>query len=104
MKSGGYALDTFELLYLARGAAFGASYADVYANLPALRVVAFLAVVAAALSVFQIYRPGYRYLFIGVGLLVLGHVIREIGLDSARSLRKWKRSSRRWRKPDGEGG
>ncbi len=50
VKSGGYVLDTFELLYSPRGAAFGASYTDLYANLPALRALIFLAAVAADLS------------------------------------------------------
>ena len=74
VKSAGYFLDTFELLYSSQGAAFGASYADVYARLPALRVVTVLALISAGLAVFQIYRPGWRYLFAGLGLLVVFHL------------------------------
>jgi uncharacterized protein len=75
IKAGGYFLDTFELLYSSRGAAFGASYVDVYANLPALRILAFLALIGAGLCLVQIYRPGVKYLFVGVGALVLVHVV-----------------------------
>ncbi len=75
IKAGGYFLDTFGLLYSPRGAAFGASYADVYASLPALRILTFLAVISAVLCLFQIYRPGFKYLFIGLGALILVHII-----------------------------
>lgn len=75
VKAGGYYLDTFEILYSSRGAAFGASYADVYANLPALRILAFLAVIASGLSLLQIYRPGFKYLFVGLGGLILVHLV-----------------------------
>ncbi|OGQ25194.1 MAG: hypothetical protein A3C54_05950 [Deltaproteobacteria bacterium RIFCSPHIGHO2_02_FULL_60_17] len=74
VKAGGYYLDAFELLYSSRGAAYGATYADVYANLPALRVLALLALIASGLSLLQIYRPGFKYLFVGVGGLILVHL------------------------------
>src|SRR5918992_842189 len=75
IKAGGYFLDTFSLLYSSSGAAFGASYTDVYANLPALRILTFLALIGAGLCLVQIYRPGFKYLFVGVGALVLVHVV-----------------------------
>lgn len=75
VKAGGYFLDRFELLYSPRGAAFGASYADVYASLPVLRILIVLAVISAVLCLFQIYRPGFKYLFIGLGALILVHII-----------------------------
>ncbi len=75
VKAGGYYLDAFELLYSSRGAAFGATYADVYANLPALRILALLALIASGLSLFQIYRPGFKYLFVGLGALILVHLV-----------------------------
>jgi uncharacterized membrane protein (UPF0182 family) len=73
VKAGGYYLDTWELLYSPRGAAFGASYADVYGSLPMLRILVVLAVVAAGTCLVQIYRPGFKYLLAGVGLLLLVH-------------------------------
>jgi uncharacterized membrane protein (UPF0182 family) len=75
IKSGGYFLDTFELLYSSRGAASGASYADVYANLPILRIISVLALAAAGLCFTQIFRPGFRYILAGLGPLVLVHIV-----------------------------
>ena len=75
VKSAGYLLDTFELLYSRRGAAFGASYADVYASLPTLRFMALVALIASALCVAQIYRPGFKYILVGGGGLLLAHVV-----------------------------
>lgn len=74
-KAIGYLLDSYELVYSSRGAAFGASYTDIYAILPALRILAFLALVAAVLCILQISRPGFRYLIGGVVALVLVHVV-----------------------------
>ncbi|MBI2087842.1 MAG: UPF0182 family protein [Deltaproteobacteria bacterium] len=75
IKAAGYYLDTFELLYSPRGAAFGASYADVYAGLPALRLLTFLSVIGAGLCLLQIYRPGFAYVLSGLGALVLVHIV-----------------------------
>jgi len=75
VQAGGYLLDALELLYSPRGAAFGASYTDIYANLPALRTLAILSLVAAGLTFFQIFRPGAKYLFSGLGALLLVHVL-----------------------------
>ncbi|HXV79947.1 MAG TPA: UPF0182 family protein, partial [Candidatus Binatia bacterium] len=75
VKAAGYLLESYELVYSSRGAAFGASYTDVYANLPALRILAMLSAVAAALCFTQIYRPGFRYIVLGVGALVVAHLV-----------------------------
>ncbi len=75
IKAGGYVLDAYDLLYSPTGAAFGASYADVFASLPVLRAMSFLALAAAGLSIFQIFRPGFRYLIIGVGALIVVHIL-----------------------------
>jgi uncharacterized membrane protein (UPF0182 family) len=75
VKAAGYYLDTFELVYASSGAAFGASYTDVYAILPALRFLSFLALAAAVACAVQIYRPGWRYLIGGIAVLLVAHVI-----------------------------
>src|SRR3989304_3793637 len=74
IKSAGYFLDTFELLYSSRGAAFGASYADVYANLPILRIISVLALAAAGPCFPPIFLPGVREMLAGLGSLILVHV------------------------------
>jgi hypothetical protein len=74
-KAGGYYLDAFDLLHSPRGVSHGASYADVHGNLPALRVLTFLALIAAALCCAQIYRTGYKFIILGVGALVAVHLL-----------------------------
>jgi uncharacterized membrane protein (UPF0182 family) len=83
VKAGGYYLDAFELLYSDHGAAFGASYTDVHARLPALRLLAFLALAVSVLAVLQIYRAGYRPVLVGIAVLV---VIHAVGLNVYPSL------------------
>jgi uncharacterized membrane protein (UPF0182 family) len=72
VRAWGFWLDRFELLYSARGLVFGASYTDVHASLPALQVLAVLAVLCAVACVVQTRRPGWRFLV--AGLVVLGVV------------------------------
>ncbi len=75
IKACGYYLDAFDLLHAPRGVSFGASYADIYGILPALRVLTFLALIAAALCFVQIARTGYKFVFLGVGALVAVHLL-----------------------------
>jgi hypothetical protein len=75
VKAAGYYLDAFEVVYSSRGAAFGASYADVYALLPALRILCFLSLAAAIICVLQMSRPGWRFLIAGIAVLLVAHVI-----------------------------
>jgi uncharacterized membrane protein (UPF0182 family) len=75
VQAGGYVLDSFDLVYSTRGAAFGASYADVYAVLPALRILTVLALIAGVLSAVQIHRPGFILLFAGLGTLLVVHIV-----------------------------
>jgi uncharacterized membrane protein (UPF0182 family) len=74
-KAVGYYLDAFDLLYSTRSAGFGAGYADIHAVLPALRVLAVIALLASAICVTQIYRDGFRLLVLGLGGLVVAHAI-----------------------------
>ena len=57
LRAVGFWLDRFELVYSPRGIVFGATYTDIHASLPALGVLAVLAVVCAATCVLQIGRP-----------------------------------------------
>ncbi len=82
-KAGSYFLDRFELLYSPRGAAFGASYADVYGSLPTLNILVVLALIAAGLCLAQIFRPGFRFILTGLVGLVLVHFL---GLTAYPSL------------------
>jgi uncharacterized membrane protein (UPF0182 family) len=75
VKAGGYYLDTFALLLSPRGIVFGAGYADLYANLPALRVLMILALVCAAICIWQIGRPGIRPVFYALAALLVANVL-----------------------------
>ncbi len=74
-KAASYYLDCFELLYSPRGAAFGASYTDVYASLPTLRILAVISLIAGGLCLVQVNRPGFKFILIGVGGLLAAHVL-----------------------------
>jgi uncharacterized membrane protein (UPF0182 family) len=75
IKAFGYFLDAFDLVYSSRGATYGAGYTDVYALLPALRVLGVLSLAAAAVCVVQIYRPGWSLLLTAVGVVLVAHLI-----------------------------
>ena len=74
----GYRLSVYELVYSPRGAAFGAGYADIHARLPALWFLVALSVLAAALLLVGIRRPGVRLAttaagaWVGAAILVGG--------------------------------
>jgi uncharacterized membrane protein (UPF0182 family) len=75
VKAGGYYLDTYELLLSPRSVLFGAGYTDVNAALPALRVLAVLALAAAAVCIWQIGRRGIRPLAWTLGILLAANVV-----------------------------
>ncbi len=72
LRGVGFWLDRYDLLYSPRGFVFGASYTDVNAALPVLRVLAVLALLCAGACVVQMRRPGW--LFLVAGLVVLAVV------------------------------
>jgi uncharacterized protein len=69
LKAVGFYLDRFDLLYSPRGVIFGAAYTDINASLPALGVLAVVAVLCAVACVVQTTRPGLQILAGGVALL-----------------------------------
>ncbi|HEY6198396.1 MAG TPA: UPF0182 family protein [Candidatus Binatia bacterium] len=75
VKAAGYYLDGFQLLYASSGAAYGPGYTALHATLPVLRLLAVLSLLGAAVLLFQIWRPGIRYLLLTVAALVLVHVV-----------------------------
>jgi uncharacterized protein len=70
-KAWGYYLGTFDLLTSRRGVVEGASYTDVRAQLPALRILTFIAVACAILFLVNIRMRGWAIPVIALGLLVL---------------------------------
>jgi uncharacterized membrane protein (UPF0182 family) len=75
VKAAGYYLDTYSLLFSPRGIVFGATYTDVSAQLPALRVLTILSLVCAAICIWQIGRRGIRPVFIALAALLVANVV-----------------------------
>lgn len=79
VKAGGYYLDTYGLLFSPRGVVFGASYSDIHAQLPALRILTILSLACAAVCIWQIGRRGIRPVVIALAVL-LGANILGLGI------------------------
>ncbi len=77
VRAAGFWLDAYDLLYSTRGAAFGASFADVHAVLPALRV---LTVLFAVFGVLLIANAWLRTVRLAVGTVALIVVAWIVGL------------------------
>ncbi len=75
VKAWGYYLGTFDLLTSSRGVVAGASYTDVKAQLPALRILIFIAIACAVLFFVNIRMRGWALPVIAVGLLALVSVV-----------------------------
>jgi uncharacterized protein len=73
-KGWGYFLGRFDLLTSGRGVVTGASYTDVNAQLPALKILVFIAVVCAILFLVNIRLRGWALPVIAVGLLALASI------------------------------
>ncbi len=71
LKAWGYLLSMYGLVYSPRGVVFGASYSDVYALIPGLKILAVIAVVAALTLLVGIFRPGIRLTIASVVLLLI---------------------------------
>ena len=74
-KAWGYYLGQFDLLTSTRGVVVGASYTDVNAQLPALRILVVIAIACAILFLVNIRLRGWALPVIAVGLLALVSII-----------------------------
>ncbi len=71
----GFWLDAFDLLYSPRGPAFGASFTDVYAVLPALRVLLVLFVACGLLLVANVWLRTVRLAITTVALIAVAWAV-----------------------------
>ncbi len=78
LKAWGYHLSTYDLLYSTRGVVFGASYTDLFATLPALRILTGLATVCGLLCLIQIWYRRLTLLVGGLGILVAAAIIGQL--------------------------
>jgi uncharacterized protein len=75
LKAVGYWLQRYELTYSTRGVVDGANYTDVHAQLPALYLLVAISIFAAGLFIFNIWRRGWAFPIIAVGLWAFTSVI-----------------------------
>jgi uncharacterized membrane protein (UPF0182 family) len=75
LKAWGYRLDQFSLLFSPRGVVTGASYTDVHAQLPALRLLMLVAPVCAVLFFLNMRSRDFTLPVAGTLLLVLSSVL-----------------------------
>ncbi|HEX2051557.1 MAG TPA: UPF0182 family protein [Actinomycetota bacterium] len=75
VKSAQYYLGTFQLNFSARGAVTGASYTDVHAQLPALRLLAIVSIVSAILFLVNIRVRTVRLPLAAIGIWILVAVL-----------------------------
>jgi uncharacterized membrane protein (UPF0182 family) len=75
LKAWGYYLDRFELVYSPRGVVTGASYTDVHAQLPALRMLFFVAIICAGLFFWGARSRGLTFPVAGIVLLGLTSIL-----------------------------
>ena len=77
-KALGYRLQAYYLLYSDRGAAFGASYTDVSAQLLAYNILFVIALACAALILINIYFRGLWLPLAGIGFLALSSLLLNV--------------------------
>jgi uncharacterized membrane protein (UPF0182 family) len=75
VKAYGYFLGKYTLLVSPRGVVTGASYTDIHAELPALRLLVFIAIACALLFLVNIRSHGWSLPVIAVGLLGVVSVV-----------------------------
>jgi len=75
LKAWGYRLDQFNLLYSQRGVVTGASYTDVHAQLPALKLLMIIAIVISVLFFVNARFKNWLLPIGGIGLLILTSIV-----------------------------
>lgn len=68
LKSWGYQLNTYELLFSQNGLMFGATYSDVHARLLALKVLMIVSLIVAAVILVNIFVQKLNWVVLGVGV------------------------------------
>ncbi|MEU0521353.1 UPF0182 family protein [Streptosporangium sp. NPDC006007] len=75
LKAAAYWIDRYGLVFSDRGFAYGASYTDVNAVLPAKTILAIIALICAVLFFAGVVRPGGMLPGVAFGLLVLSAIL-----------------------------
>jgi uncharacterized membrane protein (UPF0182 family) len=75
LKAYAYYLDQFGLAFSPRGVVTGPSYTDVNAQIPALRILVFVAVICAAIFFVNLRFRGWTFPAVGLVLLLLSSIV-----------------------------
>lgn len=78
VKAIGYRIEAFYLLYSDRGAAFGAGYTDINAQLLAYNILFVIALACAALLLINIYFRGIWLPLAGIGFLAVSSLLLNV--------------------------
>jgi uncharacterized membrane protein (UPF0182 family) len=79
LKALSYRIDMWNLMYSPRGAAFGASYADIHAQVPAYKALIAVALVGAGLSLTGLVIRNFRW----IGYAVAGMALMSLAVGYA---------------------
>ncbi|MDI3533765.1 MAG: uncharacterized protein PWQ82_130 [Thermosediminibacterales bacterium] len=74
-KAWGYRLDAYRLLYSPRGVAFGASYTDIHAQLPGLRILMFIALLLAGLLILNMFIKRAKLIVYTLAVFLIASVL-----------------------------
>ncbi|MFN8637654.1 MAG: UPF0182 family protein [Chloroflexota bacterium] len=83
LVAGNHLLDVYELVYSTRGVTYGASYTDVRAEMPALYIMATVAVISAALILFSALVSSIRPAITGLAAWALVAVVGGLVFPNA---------------------
>jgi uncharacterized membrane protein (UPF0182 family) len=75
LRAFGYRLQTFMLLFSERGATFGAGYTDYTAQLPALRILMLLSLIAAAALLLNVKLRNSKLITGSIAALIVGSIL-----------------------------
>lgn len=70
-----YRLQMYQLLYSGRGVAFGASYTDINATLPGLRILMVLVLILTGLAIFSLFKKKYKLIAGVVGVWIVASIL-----------------------------
>ncbi len=75
LKAVGYYLNIYQLVYSPRGASFGLSYTDAAAQLPALKILIAVSIIAGVIVFADMSRRGLKLTAGGIALLVIASLL-----------------------------
>ncbi len=75
LKAWNYLLSTYKLLYSNRGVAFGASYTDLHAQLPALKIMFVIAVIVGLILLYNSFKPNLKLAGTSIGIWIAASIL-----------------------------